>query len=47
MKLDLKNMRKAGKSTNTGIVNNKLLNNQWVKEKKIKREIKEYLKMNE
>ena len=42
MKLEINNMKKAGKFTNMWKLNNMLLKNQWVK-KEIKRDIKKYL----
>ena len=45
VKLEIKNKRKAGKSTSMWKLNKTLLNNQRVK-KEVRREIKKYLKTN-
>ena len=46
MKLKINNKRKFGKLTNMCELNNTLLNNQWVKEEDITKEIRKYLEMN-
>ena len=46
MKLEINNNREGSRSSDMWILNNTLLNNEWVK-KEIKREMKNYLKTNE
>ena len=46
MKLKTNNKRKNGKFTNLRILNNTLLNNQWIKEE-ITSETRKYLDMNQ
>ena len=46
MKLEINHKKKSGKDINTWMLNNILLNNEWVKQE-IKEEIKNYMKTNE
>ena len=46
IKLEITNIKKTGKYTKLWILNNTLLNNQWIKEE-VREEIRKYVEMNE